>query len=128
MSNTYGTTKVSGKDGNVTKDGVTVLGITNWKTTAKSTNPEYVDNEGAGWTNREAGAKDWSGSFELSRPPAFGEGTKLAFCGYTGGDTWSGNIIVDSVDVNVDLATKAIVGYTVAFSGNGALTKTSGSA
>lgn len=70
------------------------------------------------------GNEDWTGNYTAyGATPASMPGEALAFTGTIDGTNGAtGTAIVDSVEIVVDIEAGAIIGHTVNFSGNGALT------
>lgn len=116
---------ISGKDGTVTFNSVQVLQVTGFTLNHTSNNSAWASSNTAGYKNRVAGTKDWNGSFQAkydaSIVPTVGQSANMALL-LGSGETASGTAIIDSVNVVVDIDNGEAVGYTMNFSGNGALT------
>lgn len=112
---------VSGKDGAVNS----FTDITGWTLSRKSDNKSYVSSSTDGNTKRVAGNKDWSGTisgkFDGSTPVEEGESVALTLT-VASGVAYTGTALIDSVDTETNIETGDIVGWSAAFSGNGALT------
>ena len=118
---------VAGNNGTITIDGTEETPVTTWQLTETSANDNYVANDTGGWNKRKGGAKDSTGSFHMKAKPSFNSGAEIAFVGYTGTDIYTQAVIVDTIGVVTDVNSGLIVAYDIAFSGNGALSKTTGS-
>jgi hypothetical protein len=123
---------LSGKDGTIKISNTEIKPVSNWKLKLTSKNPDFVDNDTAGWTGRVGGAKDASGSFNMNVSTSYvaplDEGDTATLILYADGASgtcyYTVPVIVDSVDVEVDRATGKVVNYDVTFSATGAVTKT----
>ena len=56
---------VSGKDGNVQTNGSDVTDVVSWSLTYDANLHSYVTSDTSGWEDTLAGAKKWSGSFDV---------------------------------------------------------------
>ena len=116
---------ISGKDGSVTFNSTEVLQVTGWSLTHTSHNSAWASSSTGGYRQRVAGVKDWGGSFtakyDAAIVPTVGQSAALVL-ELDGSDSATGTAIIDSVSLVVDINTGEAVGYSLAFSGNGALT------
>jgi hypothetical protein len=119
---------ISGKSGTLSYGGSEEAEVLNWSLTTTSANDAYHSNDSGGWKKRVAGVKDSSGSFEMRDLPTMSEGDSAEAILYTNQDIYTVTIIIDSINVNVDINDGTAVNWTVNFSGNGAVVKTTGSA
>lgn len=111
--------------------------VRNWQINNTSTPAKYVASNTKGAPGRNPGPKDWTGSFSAyGGEPAVLPGEKFSFVGYTAptdkalggvGITYEGTAVVDSVVVNWNWESGENVNYVVNFSGDGALTRGTGS-
>ena len=116
---------VSGKDGTVSVGGA-IADCTGWNLTMTSNNPAYASSSTSGYKNRVAGVKDASGSYSAKHNgsvPTVGTATASASFTLDGTSSFSLNIIIDSVNIEVDMDDGDVVGYSVDFSGNGLVTE-----
>lgn len=119
--------EISGKDGTITIDANEETPISNWSINTTSANDPFHTNASAGWMERRGGTKDSTGTFQMKGTPSVVEGQRVDFVGYTGADIYTQSIIIDSIGVTTDITGGTVVTYEVAFSGDGALTKSTGS-
>lgn len=116
---------ISGKDGSVTFNSAEVLQVTGWTLTHTSHNSAWASSSTGGYKQRVAGVKDWSGGFtakyDATIVPTVGQAAALVL-DLDGSDSATGNAIIDSVQLVVDINTGEAVGYSLTFSGNGPLT------
>ena len=114
---------VSGKNGTVSVGGA-VSDATSWSLSMTSNNPSWASPATSGYKNRVAGIKDTTGSYSAKVNGTIPTpGTATASCAFTtdGSATYTLNIIIDSVNLEVDMDDGDVVGYSVDFSGNGAV-------
>lgn len=115
---------ISGKNGTASVGG-SIADCTGWSLTWSSNNPSYGSTDTSGYKKRVGGVKDWSGSYSAkynggtTTPGQTAGGASFTLDGST---SWSGDVIVDSVNLEVDMDDGDVVGYSVDFSGNGVLT------
>jgi len=113
---------LSGKDGTVSL-GSSIDDATGWSISSTSNNPSYASSSTSGVKQRVAGVKDCTGSFSAKGTCGVSAGSTAALSlTYDGTTTISLNVIVDAVNVEVDMDDGDVVGYTVDWSGNGAVT------
>jgi hypothetical protein len=126
--------KLAGKNGRVTCDG-TIVAVTKFSLEMKADKQDVTGSESGGAYEYADGLHGWSGSFDANYdaaqnphvdPPDINEGAIIAAqfmventAGANG--TYSGNIIVDKVKVDLVVAGK--VTYSVDFTGTLACTK-----
>jgi len=118
-------TVFSGESGAISIAGSAYAMVRNWKITKKAANQPVVDSATSGGTTRLGGNTDWSGTFLADGHPSAGlwDAAGVAFVGsMDGAKGCSGNIRVESVRVNIDIASGAPVTHEITFSGNGTLT------
>ena len=118
-------TVFSGESGAISIGGSNYAMIRNWKVSKKAANQPVVDSATSGGTTRLGGNADWSGTFMADGHPDAGlwAAAGVAFIGsMDGAKGCSGNIRVESVRLNIDIATGAPITHEVTFSGNGVLT------
>lgn len=112
---------ISGKDGSVNS----FADITGWTLNVTSNNSAYASSSTGGWKKRVPGVKDWSGSFSGkyngSVPVSEGEEVTLTL-GVDATDSYSGDAVIDQVNLQVDIDNGEVVGFTASFSGAGPLT------
>ena len=109
---------ISGKDGNLTIDGVQICPVTNIKLTRTSDNPDYAANDTGGKKARVAGIKDVTGSFRINDTDApVVEGDSVTMLIHDGSNDYTEEVIIDEIDEEIDIDTGAIVGWDVTFSG-----------
>lgn len=117
---------ITGKDGKVEVDSVEIADITSWTLNPVSDNKPYVSSSTAGQTRRLKGNKDKTGSFVA----LIDEGSNFAFDDgdivaikliLVSGKFWSGNVMIDSTDWNVDVLAADPVEVTVNFGQDAAL-------
>ena len=117
----------SGSGGTITKDSVVVADIRKYSVSRKSDNKPYVSSSTAGQTKRLEGNKDWEATVDLYVQDGdiasidLEEGDKIEIVFGSGAYTLTGNGIVDSVDVDVDVETADPIGASVSISADGAL-------
>ncbi len=118
---------ISGKDGSVTWNAGNVSHITHWTCTETANNSAWASSSTAGYKNRVAGVKDWRGTFSAKYDgtitPTVGQAAALVLK-LDATEQLSGNAIIDSIELEVDIDEGEVVGYRCEFSGNGALTRT----
>jgi len=113
-----------------------IAAMRQWGLTHTSTPTKGVASNTRGGPVRRPGNRDWSGNVQAyGGMPAVLPGEAFAFAGYCGpsdniegnnGDVYSGNAIVDSVAINWNYESGEIISHTINFSGNGALSKSTG--
>lgn len=126
---------ITGKDGNVKKDGNQLCHITKFTINDFIDFVKFQSNCTAGATGKIPTFDDWNGSFEFAtedgkcpdfRPGDYFDLTANTAEGVAGkGCTYTGNILVTAmpVDVTIDGAND-LVKWNVTFEGNGILTPT----
>jgi len=117
----------SGKDGTLTHDGSEPAACVAWELRITSANDAYAANDTSGWKKRKGGVKDWTGSFTCKTIPNLDAGDEIALVLYDNDIVYTGNAIVDEEGVGCDMNEGTIVTYTIPFSANGAIAKTTGS-
>ncbi len=124
---------LSGKDGSVTWNGGAISQVTAWKCTETAHNSAWASSSTAGYRHRVCGTRDWSGWFAAKYDGSIAatvgqgtiSGTPVSLVLQIGpSETLTGNAIIDEVELEVDVNTGDVVGYTCNFSGTGALTRT----
>jgi len=124
---------ISGKDGTIKlgETPVAIFQISNWKVNPKANISKRATNSSAGWKRSIAGSKEWSGSWEQliddSNEPPVKEGDSIDAQFHidgSDGQYYSGTVVVESVDTEVDIDDGTEIGYTINFEGDGALTRT----
>jgi hypothetical protein len=109
--------------------------VRNWNVNEVSAPQTFITSNTGGGTGRRRGVKDWNGGFaQWGATPLVMPGEAFAFAGYTApdddvsgtGETFTGNAIIDQVVIDWNWETGAIIGTTYTFSGDGPLTKGSG--
>lgn len=125
----------SGKTGTVTWNSGTVSHVTSWQCTETVNSSAWGSSNTAGYKHRVAGTKDWSGTFaakyDSSIAPVVGEGTRAEgatpvslVLTLATNETLTGNAMIESVALDVNVDTGDVIGYTCTFGGNGPLTRT----
>ncbi len=110
---------ISGKDGNLTRDGVQLCPIINWTLSRTSNNPDYAANDTGGKKARVKGVTDSSGTFILNSEAApVAEGDKIVLLLETGVSSYSEDAIVDEISTECDITDGGIVAWTVNWSGD----------
>lgn len=124
---------LSGKDGNVTWNGGAISQVTGWNCTETARNSAWASSNTAGYKHRVCGVRDWSGWFSAKYDGSIAatvgqgtiSGTAVSLVLHLNDDeSLTGNAIIDSIELEVDVNTGDVVGYTCKFSGTGALTRT----
>lgn len=107
---------------NAAVDGVSTA--RGWEVSYTADTQKYVASNTDGGPGREDGNKDWSGSYTAyGHTPAVWPGESFTFLGSEDGAVGvSGTAIVDTITINIDFESGAIIDYTVNFSADGALT------
>lgn len=108
---------------------VTVVKLRNW---SYSGSVEVLDSTAAGdeWVRNEAGLKSWEGEAEIIDVDVFyldylGDKATIKFYGATGDTTYeSGTAILTGIEKNTPY--DDLIEQTITFTGDGALTKTTG--
>lgn len=114
---------ISGKDGTVSVGGA-VNDATSWSISLTSNNPSWASPATSGYKQRVAGIKDTTGSYSAKANgtlPVPGTHAAAVFT-LDGTTTYSLNVFIDSVNVEVDMDDGDVVGYSVDWSGNGTVT------
>ena len=114
---------ISGKNGTVSLAG----DATAWSISLTSNNPSWASPATSGYKKRVAGVLDTSGSYSAKyngSVPTVGAITTSAAFTLDGSTTWTLNIIVDSVNIEVDMDDGDVVGYSVDWSGTGVVAVT----
>lgn len=100
-----------------------------WTATEATTHQRHSDSGVAGATRVPDGVANWTGTITGfgAQPPLFPSGTNISFQGVrdnTSGHLRSmvGTILVESLTIDINLATQADISWTVAFGCQGALT------
>ena len=115
---------ISGKNGTISFGGSSVADCTGWSITTTSNNPAYGSCDTAGWKKRVAGIKDSSGNFTAKYNGAIAIAAGDTGSGVftiDGSATYTVPIIVDQVQLEVDMDEGDTVGYSIDWSGNGAV-------
>ena len=115
---------ISGKDGTVSFGGSAVADCTSWSITTTSNNPAYGSCDTGGWKKRVAGIKDSSGTFTAKYNGAIAMAAGDTGSGVftvDGTATYTVPIIIDQVQLEVDMDDGDVVGYSVDWSGDGAV-------
>ena len=101
-----------------------VTTVRDWRVSIDSDVQNFVASNTKGMQGTVKGNRDWNGSFNCyghTPPIAFKPGEEVAFLGsYDGAKGLSGQILIDSIEITIDIEAGSIIGYTVNFSGNGA--------
>jgi len=102
--------------------------VRNWNATINSKTSQFATNSSSGWDVTVAGAKNWEGSLEMvvddSEALPLEEGDLVT--AQLHGDAsnyYSGEIRIESVEVEVDINEGTEIPVTVNFKGHGALTR-----
>ena len=123
---------LSGKDGTVNWNGSLLSQITQWQCTETCHISAWASNSTGGYKHRVAGVKDWSGTFsgkyDGGIAAAVGQGSATGtpvslVLGIADGESLSGDAIIESLELLVDIDNGDVVGYQARFSGNGALSR-----
>jgi len=118
---------LSGKSGTVKEGTNTLAHITRWRLTHRANNSAWASSSTAGYKQRVAGVRDWSGSFAAvydnatPLPVVVGNNYTLHLT-TDGTDEFTGPAIIDNLEFEVDIDDGKVIGWTAEFSGNGALT------
>jgi len=115
------TTPITGINGAV--DGVP--GVVNWNVSETPNLQSRGNSSVAGSVITKTGVKDWSGTYEAEGgAPVHMPGETFTFTGSADGSVGAtGPAIVESVTINWDWENDAMLGHSVNFAGNGALTR-----
>jgi len=110
---------ISGIGGAV--DGVNT--VRTWTISSSADLQSFAASNTAGATGRAIGNKDWSGSYTAYGPqPVKMPGEKFTFTGSIDGTNGAtGDAIVDSVEISIDIEGGGIIAHTVSFSSDGEL-------
>lgn len=117
---------ISGKNGTVNAGGA-ISDATSWSLSMTSNNPSWASSNTSGYKKRVAGIMDTSGSYSAkwsASIPVAGSLVSSAAFTIDGTNTWTLDIIIDSVNLEVDMDDGDVVGYSVDFSGNGVVAVT----
>lgn len=124
----------SGKFGVVNGQG----NVVNWQVTDTADTQKFIASNTRGGTMRRPGIQSWSGSFEQQTgSPVLFPGQFFAFAGYVApdndtlngtGEVYSGQAIVDELEMEWDWAGGGLIKTTLNFSGHLVLTPMSGQA
>lgn len=124
---------IHSQDGKVQFNAIELADVLSWSLSNNSDNPSYVSSESGGETLRVEGNKDWSATVSLllndGDDLALQVGDSALLELFTSdvaakGGKWSGTGRVSSVEPETDINGNAIVGATVNFESNGAITFT----
>lgn len=108
----------SGKQGNLTVDGVQVCPVTNFTAVKTSNNHAYGANDTGGLKKRIAGTKDRNGTFRVNGDPSpVVEGSEYDLNLDNGVSDEDFEIIVDEVRQECDIDDGAPIGWDVTWSG-----------
>lgn len=123
---------ISGKNGNVVVNGVSIYELTKWSGSFKSNNPAYSSNKTNGHKKRVPGIKDANGAMDgVWDPgnPIYGtniagqlrEGVATqAYLYIDANQYYNVYLIVDQFKIDVDLDEGAIVGWSIDWAADGA--------
>jgi len=114
---------ISGKNGTVNVGGA-ITDATGWSLSLTSNNPAYGSSDTAVYKKRVPGIKDTTGSYSAKyNGGVVSVGSEHASAAFTldGTTTWTLDVIVDAVNLEVDMDDGDVVGYSVDFSGNSAI-------
>ncbi|MFG0247839.1 MAG: hypothetical protein ACF8OB_03045 [Phycisphaeraceae bacterium JB051] len=101
--------------------------VRTWNITETEENKPYSASNTQGGTGQLGGIKDWSGSHTAyGHTPSHMPGESFTFVGFDGSKKYTGTAIVSQIEAQVNQESGDIIGLTVQFAGNGALTKTTG--
>ena len=117
---------ISGNGGNVTAGGPDIVDVRTFSINRSADNKPYNSSDTAGQTHRVKGNKDWTvsiscyldgGDFDLG----FDEGDTVAFVGISvAGKQIAGDILIDTIEAEVDIEGGELVGCTINGGGHGA--------
>lgn len=120
---------ISGIDGYAMKAGTAIARIRSWTISTTADIQVMIASNTDGAAIQVAGNEDWSGSYIAYGPvPEVRPGDTFQFKGALesttdkGIETGADGAMVDSVEIAIDQEAGAIIGHTVNFSSNGALT------
>lgn len=112
--------------------------VRNWQASRTTSPQKYVNSQTLGGPGRLPGIKDWSGSFGCyGATPLVMPGQLFTFTGFTSpdsapptgvGDAWAGPAIVDSMQIDWNWESGAILAHQISFSSVGAGLVVNGSA
>jgi len=121
---------ISGKDGKVMIGATTLADITFWTLNTASNNPAYASSATAGHKKRVAGVKDGGGTIQGKLDVAdavtddFDEGDAVTLLLHLDATRfYSVPAIIDSIQLEVDIDSGEVVGWTAEYSTDGAWTK-----
>lgn len=119
----------AGTDATIWKDGSEWEGeITNWTMTKGGTTDEYGSNESGDGTTVKAGRKHTTGTITCKDNPAVEFGDEITAIFYDDVKSYSGSIVVQSCDENVDIDKGTQNTWTINYAFNGAMTEATTSA
>lgn len=97
--------------------------VRNWRVNRQASLQSFVASNTKGMTGSLKGNEDWSGSFsQYGHTPAHLPGDEVTFLGSIDGVKGvSGNALIDSVEIVIDIESGAIITMNTSLSGNGAL-------
>jgi len=111
---------ISGKDGNLTIDGVQACPVTNIRLAKTSDNQVYCANDTGGRNRRVPGVKDASGSFHVNDtvcPVDEGDVVTIVVHNGSGLNNETIDAIIDKIEEEIDITGGGIVGWDIDFSG-----------
>jgi len=129
---------MTGTGGSVKVDGVEVARVRNWSLTRTGNVQTYSDSSTPGQMKREAGVKDWTATCQVYVEDnvagsgggefPFEEGDSVSLeLNVSSTVKWTGDAVVEEIaGPEVDIEGGSIVGATITFGANGALTPPSG--
>jgi len=121
---------ISGKNGSVTKGGATVAQVRSWSLEPTAELQAYNSSSTGGFTNRVKGNEDVTGTIEVYADDGAvpdivqGEAYDFELLVSDTGTKYSGNALVASTPIEVDIEGAALVGVSFNIEGNGEWTKT----
>lgn len=117
----------SGKNGAISSGGTAVSTVNRFGIKYKGNNSKVIASNTGGGQIATQGINEWEGTFEANgrELPLVPAGAS-AFIGDNGTTKASGNIVVSSMDCDIDYETLKAITMKGAFIGNGALTFTAG--
>lgn len=120
---------LSGKNGTLYVGPDEITPVSSWKLKITGSHRDYTANDTGGWKQRAAGAKDCSGSFEVSVteggncPVAEGDSAALKLhVDGTGDNYYEVAAIIDRIGVKTNISGGKVVALKIDFSGNGTVT------
>lgn len=117
----------SGKSGSVTVGGAAVADVTKWSAEHKGEVTAFGSSSSGGWKTRVDGTEEVTGDIEGKVQSGAGapiaRGTIVALVLLTGGgQTLSGNAMIESISYEVDIDTGAPVSFKATFGSSGSWT------